>query len=109
MRDKIFLHVMRASRAVFTWPQIVLITLVKAYRLLLSPSLGSACRFTPSCSVYALGALGQHGATGGAYLTLRRLARCHPWCDGGFDPVPDALFTRLITPVTTSTTEKKPS
>ncbi len=65
-----------------------LIGLVKAYRLLLSPSLGSNCRFEPSCSAYALQALQQHGAGMGSYLTLRRLGRCHPWCDGGLDPVP---------------------
>lgn len=65
-----------------------LICLVKAYRLLLSPWLGSSCRFTPTCSVYALDALGQHGALTGAYLATARIARCHPWCAGGHDPVP---------------------
>jgi len=76
-----------------------LIALVKGYRLLLSPWLGSACRFTPSCSVYALGALERHGAAAGTYLTLARLVRCHPWCDGGVDDVPahpPRLFTRLL-------------
>ena len=75
-----------------------LIYLVKAYRLLLSPSLGSACRFEPTCSAYSLQALEQHGAAAGTYLTLARLVRCHPWCDGGLDPVPlekPQLFTRL--------------
>lgn len=74
-----------------------LMGLVKGYRLLFSPWLGSACRFEPTCSVYALGALERHGAAAGSYLTLRRLARCHPWCDGGHDPVPTEpprLFTR---------------
>jgi putative membrane protein insertion efficiency factor len=65
-----------------------LITLVKGYRLLLSPWLGSACRFEPTCSAYSLQALEQHGAAAGSYLTLARLVRCHPWCDGGHDPVP---------------------
>jgi len=77
----------------------LLMGLVRAYRLLLSPWLGSACRFTPSCSVYSLEALERHGAALGSYLTLRRLARCHPWCEGGHDPVPDQpprLFTRLL-------------
>lgn len=80
------------------WPQAALIVLVKAYRLLLSPWLGSACRFEPTCSAYALTALERHGAGAGAYLATRRLLRCHPWCDGGCDPVPDqapALFSRL--------------
>lgn len=73
--------------------QRLLIGLVRAYRLLLSPWLGSACRFEPTCSVYALGALQAHGAVRGSYLTLRRLARCHPWCEGGHDPVPTVSFS----------------
>jgi len=68
--------------------QRLLVLLVKGYRLILSPWLGSACRFTPSCSAYALDALHHHGAAKGSFLTLRRLSRCHPWCDGGYDPVP---------------------
>jgi putative membrane protein insertion efficiency factor len=78
--------------------QTLLIRCVQAYRLLLSPWLGSACRFEPTCSLYALEALGTHGAMHGTYLTLKRLARCHPWCVGGHDPVPTAqtLFTSLI-------------
>ena len=68
--------------------QRALIALVKTYRLLLSPWLGSACRFEPTCSAYSLQALQMHGAAKGAYLTLRRLTRCHPWCAGGHDPVP---------------------
>jgi uncharacterized protein len=77
--------------------QRLLIGLVRGYRLLLSPWLGGACRFTPTCSAYALQALQQHGAAAGSYLTAARIARCHPWCDGGHDPVPQAkprLFTR---------------
>jgi putative membrane protein insertion efficiency factor len=76
--------------------QRALIGLVKGYRLLLSPWLGSACRFTPSCSVYSLEALQRHGAAAGSYMTLARIARCHPWCAGGLDPVPEhkpRLFT----------------
>ena len=75
-----------------------LITVVKGYRLLLSPWLGSACRFEPTCSRYALDALQMHGAAGGSYLAARRLLRCHPWCEGGLDPVPGAApFPRLVT------------
>jgi uncharacterized protein len=81
-----------------------LIGLVKGYRLLLSPWLGSSCRFTPTCSAYALQALEQHGAAAGSYLTLARLVRCHPWCEGGHDPVP-RLFTHLLSPFH----KKKPS
>lgn len=72
-----------------------LMALVRAYRLLLSPWLGSSCRFEPTCSSYALQALEHHGAFVGSYLALRRLARCHPWCVGGNDPVPSAMFTSL--------------
>ena len=75
----------------------LLIALVKGYRLFLSPWLGSSCRFTPTCSAFALEALERHGAAAGSYLAAARIARCHPWCDGGPDPVPSApprLFTR---------------
>jgi len=68
--------------------QKLLILLVKGYRFILSPWLGSSCRFTPTCSAYALEALESHGAAKGSYLTLRRLSRCHPWCAGGHDVVP---------------------
>jgi len=74
---------------------------VRGYRLLLSPSLGSACRFEPTCSQYALQALQQHGAAWGSYLTVARLVRCQPWCAGGHDPVPQTtpkLFSRLFSP-----------
>ena len=97
--------------AVYRLPQQALMGLVKAYRLLLSPWLGSACRFEPSCSVYSLQALNQHGAIAGSTLTVYRLVRCQPWCQGGHDPVPaTSFFTRLITPVnsTTQSSEKKP-
>ena len=65
---------------------------IRAYRLLLSPLMPGHCRFSPSCSHYALDALDQHGPAKGLWLTVRRLARCHPisWLGGssGFDPVP---------------------
>jgi putative membrane protein insertion efficiency factor len=91
------------------WPRQALVGLVKGYRLLLSPWLGNGCRFEPSCSVYAIGALERHGALDGSVLTLKRLVRCHPWCAGGHDPVPEStgnLFTRLISP---SCEKKNPS
>ncbi|MEN9539527.1 MAG: hypothetical protein RLZZ126_1762 [Pseudomonadota bacterium] len=66
----------------------VLLGVIQAYRLLLSPWLGSACRFEPTCSLYAHEAIQSHGATLGSVLAGRRLLRCHPWCDGGPDPVP---------------------
>jgi uncharacterized protein len=66
----------------------VLMALVKAYRLLLSPWLGGACRFYPTCSAYTLEALQVHGAIKGSYLGLHRICRCQPFCQGGIDPVP---------------------
>jgi uncharacterized protein len=71
-------------------PQRLLVAIVQGYRLLLSPWLGSQCRFEPTCSAYALQALQEHGAAGGSYLAARRILRCHPWCAGGLDPVPAA-------------------
>jgi uncharacterized protein len=68
---------------------------VRAYRLLLSPWLGSSCRFEPTCSAYSLEALQVHGAAAGSCMTLRRIARCHPFCRGGHDPVP-SLRPRLF-------------
>jgi hypothetical protein len=76
-----------------------LIGAVRAYRMLLSPWLGSSCRFEPTCSLYALQALQRHGALAGSYLSARRVLRCHPWCAGGIDPVPaqpPRLFSRLL-------------
>lgn len=81
-------------------PQRALIGLVRGYRLFLSPWLGSACRFEPTCSAYSLQALEEHGATVGTYMTLRRLVRCQPFCAGGHDPVParaPALFRHFFT------------
>ena len=103
----------RILTALVRFPQKALMGLVTAYRLLISPALGSNCRFEPSCSAYSLQALGQHGAAMGCYLTLRRLARCHPWCDGGHDPVPPpssaSFFSRLLTPAASSPSKKTPS
>ena len=70
------------------WPRAVLIGAVRLYRFALSPWLGSSCRFEPTCSAYALDALTAHGALAGSALTVGRLVRCHPFCAGGFDPVP---------------------
>jgi len=67
----------------------LIIKLINGYRYLLSPWLGSHCRFYPSCSSYALTAVERHGALRGSGLALRRLLRCHPWHEGGIDPVPE--------------------
>ncbi len=61
---------------------------IRFYQLLISPVLPSSCRFQPTCSEFALEALEKHGMFRGSWLTLRRLARCHPWGKSGFDPVP---------------------
>jgi putative membrane protein insertion efficiency factor len=66
----------------------VLIFLVRAYQVALSPLLPAACRYYPTCSVYAIEALQRYGAWRGSWLTMRRLARCHPFHPGGYDPVP---------------------
>lgn len=63
--------------------------LVRAYQLLISPVLGSRCRFHPTCSEYAREALQRFGLLRGGWLTIRRIVRCQPFCDGGFDPVPE--------------------
>lgn len=65
-----------------------LVAVVRGYQYLLSPWWGRQCRFTPTCSQYAVEALQRHGAARGAWLALRRVSRCHPWGGGGFEPVP---------------------
>ncbi len=67
----------------------LLIALLKFYKYFISPLLGNNCRFYPSCSSYALEALQVHGAIIGSDLTLKRLLRCHPFHEGGIDPVPE--------------------
>jgi putative membrane protein insertion efficiency factor len=62
--------------------------LIRAYQLTLSPLFGPRCRFYPSCSHYGMEAIERHGALRGCWLTLKRIARCHPFNPGGFDPVP---------------------
>ena len=86
----------------------MLLGLVKTYRLFVSPWLGSSCRFEPTCSMYSLQVLQLHGATAGAYLTLARLGRCHPWCVGGSDPAPTEK-PRIFTQLLLSPTQKKSS
>ena len=68
--------------------QKLIINLIRLYQLCLAPYLGLRCRFYPACSHYAVGAVRKHGAARGLWLTLRRLGRCHPLCEGGPDPVP---------------------
>jgi len=67
----------------------ILILFVRTYQLLISPLLGANCRFQPTCSHYMIDAIDRFGALKGTWLGLRRLSRCHPWHEGGLDPVPD--------------------
>lgn len=67
-----------------------LLTVIRFYRRALSPGLPPSCRFTPTCSAYAEGAIQRYGARRGGWLALRRMLRCHPFGGSGYDPVPDA-------------------
>jgi putative membrane protein insertion efficiency factor len=66
----------------------IVCSVISLYQLMISPLLGNRCRFHPTCSEYAKEAIALHGMLRGGWLGVRRLARCHPWHDGGFDPVP---------------------
>ncbi len=67
----------------------VLLQLIKFYRYVISPWVGHHCRFHPTCSSYAYAAIERYGALRGVYLTIIRLSKCHPWHEGGLDPVPE--------------------
>ncbi|MGC4029339.1 MAG: membrane protein insertion efficiency factor YidD [Steroidobacteraceae bacterium] len=66
----------------------ILIAIIRGYQLIISPHLGQCCRFHPTCSCYATQALQRHGVLKGSVLSARRVFRCHPFNEGGFDPVP---------------------
>lgn len=68
----------------------ILLAVIRLYQYLFSPWLGKNCRFYPSCSFYAKEALNKHGALKGSWLAMKRIGRCHPWHEGGHDPVPNA-------------------
>ena len=74
-------------------PRQLLMWMIRAYQLCLSPMLGPRCRFYPSCSCYAHTAIERYGIVQGCWLAVRRLLRCHPFREGGYDPVPDKRAT----------------
>lgn len=67
----------------------ILMAIIRGYQLFISPLTGSNCRFYPTCSHYSIEAIKTHGAGKGSWLSARRISRCHPWSEGGYDPVPD--------------------
>lgn len=67
----------------------LIVRIIKGYSFLISPLLGPSCRFYPTCSHYAADAVERHGVLKGGWLATRRIARCHPWHEGGVDPVPE--------------------
>lgn len=77
--------------ALFVWllPRNVCVLILRLYRAVISPLYGDVCRYYPSCSSYALGAIQQHGVIKGVWLGSRRIVRCHPWAAGGVDDVPE--------------------
>jgi uncharacterized protein len=78
----------RSRFSLMELPRRMLTGIIRGYQLAISPALPPACRFTPTCSQYALEAIQRHGALRGSWLAARRLARCHPFHRGGLDPVP---------------------
>ena len=71
-----------------------LIIIIRAYQLIISPILGSNCRFAPTCSEYAMESLKSHGLIKGLFLTIKRIGKCHPWGGHGYDPIPAKIETR---------------
>ena len=70
----------------------ILLKLIRFYQLFISPALPPSCIYEPSCSRYTYQAIAKHGALKGTYLGIRRILRCHPWAQGGYDPVPDEVI-----------------
>jgi hypothetical protein len=75
-------------RAVLEAPKALAVFLIRVYQRVISPAFPPSCRFTPTCSTYALTSIGRYGLIKGGWLAIKRIVRCHPWSPGGFDPVP---------------------
>ncbi|MES9939719.1 MAG: membrane protein insertion efficiency factor YidD [Candidatus Thiodiazotropha sp. 6PLUC2] len=73
----------------------IMIFVIRLYQTILSPFVGQHCRFYPTCSAYSLEAIEKHGALYGFWLSLKRISRCHPWHEGGVDPVPEPQKKQL--------------
>ncbi len=86
---------MKALRTIGLLPRNVCVVILRAYRAVISPLYGDVCRYYPSCSAYALGAIQQHGVVKGVGLGSWRILRCHPWAKGGVDDVPARRGTHL--------------
>jgi len=76
---------MKIIKQLFSW---LFLAIIRLYQILLSPLLGASCRFTPTCSAYGIEAIKKHGPFYGGWLTIKRIASCHPWGKHGHDPVP---------------------
>lgn len=84
----------RTMAFVLLLPRNLCVLILKVYRAVISPLYGDVCRYYPSCSHYTMQAIQQHGVIRGVWLGTRRIARCHPWAEGGIDDVPEHLHDR---------------
>jgi len=75
-------------KKILKWLGLPFIGMIKLYQWVISPMIGPKCRYTPTCSTYAIQALQKHGLIKGLWLTVKRISRCHPWGGSGWDPVP---------------------
>ena len=105
MRDRALSWLRSASRL----PRLVIVGLLHVYRAVVSPWYGPTCRFYPTCSEYALIAVGRHGVVKGTWLAGRRLLRCHPWNPGGVDLVPPVRERHASTPSSTPCDHTRPT